>query len=54
MTVDPYLWNERAIRAWRKAGFDAVEERPADDEHTAPWLLMRFEPGPRPSRRGPD
>ena len=55
VTVDPYLWNERAIRAWGRAGFAAIEERPADDEHTAPWLLMRYtaaavEPG---SRRQP-
>jgi aminoglycoside 6'-N-acetyltransferase len=42
VTVDPYLWNEPAIRAWRRAGFDAVEERPADDEHPSPWLLMEF------------
>lgn len=42
VTVDPYLWNERAVAAWRKAGFRAIEERPADDEHTAPWLLMAF------------
>ena len=40
VTVDPYTWNERAIRAWRKAGFVDVEERPADDEHSARWLLM--------------
>ena len=42
LIVDPYLWNERAIGAWRRAGFEPVEERPADDDHTAPWLLMRF------------
>jgi aminoglycoside 6'-N-acetyltransferase len=40
VTVDPYLWNEPAIRAWRRAGFVDVEERPADDEHASPWLLM--------------
>ena len=40
VTVDPYTWNEPAIRAWRKAGFVDVEERPADDEHSADWLLM--------------
>jgi aminoglycoside 6'-N-acetyltransferase len=40
VTVDPYTWNERAIRAWRKAGFVDVETRPADDEHPAPWLLL--------------
>ena len=42
VTVDPYLWNIHAIRAWTKAGFAPVEERPADPEHTAPWLLMRY------------
>lgn len=43
VTVDPYTWNEHAIRAWRKAGFVDVEERPADDEHPAPWLLLEWE-----------
>ena len=42
LTVDPYRWNERAVAAWRKAGFEPVEERPAGDEYTAPWLLMKF------------
>jgi len=42
VTVDPYTWNEAAIRAWRRAGFVDVETRPADDEHTSSWLLMRF------------
>jgi aminoglycoside 6'-N-acetyltransferase len=46
VTVDPYGWNDRAIRGWEKAGFVAVGQRPADDEHTADWVLMRFsEPG---------
>jgi aminoglycoside 6'-N-acetyltransferase len=45
VTADPYLWNEQAVRAWQKAGFTPVEERPADAEHTAPWLLLCFEPG---------
>ena len=35
-------WNERAVRAWRKAGFEPVEERLPDEEHTSRWLLMRF------------
>jgi aminoglycoside 6'-N-acetyltransferase len=43
ITVDPYTWNETAIDAWRKAGFAEVEERPPDDEHRAPWLLMIWE-----------
>jgi aminoglycoside 6'-N-acetyltransferase len=43
VTVDPYLWNEHAIRAWRRAGFRDVEEQHELDEwHTAPWLLMEF------------
>lgn len=44
VTVDPYVWNERAIRAWKKAGFRPVEEREPDDEHSAAWLLMTLEP----------
>ena len=42
VTVDPYLWNERAIRAWRSAGFRDVREREPDVEHRARWLLMEF------------
>jgi aminoglycoside 6'-N-acetyltransferase len=42
VTVDPYVWNEHAIAAWRRAGFELVERRQADDEHTADWLLMDF------------
>jgi aminoglycoside 6'-N-acetyltransferase len=42
ITVDPYLWNEPAIRAWQRAGFVGVEERQPDAEHTATWLLMEF------------
>jgi aminoglycoside 6'-N-acetyltransferase len=42
VTVDPYVWNERAIAAWKRAGFEPVEHRPADDEHAADWLLMEF------------
>ena len=42
ITVDPYLWNETAIRAWGRAGFAAVEKRLADAEHTSAWLLMEF------------
>ena len=42
VTVDPYLWNETAIRAWERAGFRAVEEREPDADHTARWLLMAF------------
>jgi aminoglycoside 6'-N-acetyltransferase len=42
VTVDPYLWNEAAIRAWRRVGFVEVEEREPDEEHTARWLLMEL------------
>jgi aminoglycoside 6'-N-acetyltransferase len=42
VTVDPYLWNEPAIRAWRRAGFRDVGEREPDEEHAARWLLMEF------------
>ncbi len=44
LTVDPYIWNEGAIRAWRRAGFEAVEVRAEDEDHAHPWLLMRFVP----------
>jgi aminoglycoside 6'-N-acetyltransferase len=42
VTVDPYLSNEAAIRAWRRAGFHDVEEHEPDADHTARWLLMEF------------
>jgi RimJ/RimL family protein N-acetyltransferase len=42
VTVDPYVWNDTAIRAWERAGFVSVEERPADEDHTSAWLLMVF------------
>jgi aminoglycoside 6'-N-acetyltransferase len=42
ITVDPYVWNEGAIRAWRRAGFRDVDEHEPDEEHTARWLLMEF------------
>src|SRR5262249_29666966 len=42
VTVDPYVWNEGAIRAWRRAGFRDVDEREPDKEHSARWLLMEF------------
>jgi aminoglycoside 6'-N-acetyltransferase len=42
VTVDPYLWNEAAIRAWERAGFARASEHPPDADHTAPWLLMVF------------
>jgi aminoglycoside 6'-N-acetyltransferase len=45
ITVDPYLSNERAIAAWKKAGFLPVQEHGPDEEHTVPWLLMAFDSG---------
>lgn len=44
VTVDPYAWNERAVRGWQKAGFVEVSRHGADDEHRAEWVLMRFDP----------
>jgi aminoglycoside 6'-N-acetyltransferase len=40
--VDPYTWNDEAVRAWGRAGFVAVGEREPDDDHSATWLLMEF------------
>ncbi len=42
VTVDPYAWNEGAVRAWARAGFVEVSRHEADDEHPAPWILMEF------------
>ena len=42
VTVDPYAWNEGAIRAWERAGFVEISRHGADEEHTAPWILMEF------------
>jgi aminoglycoside 6'-N-acetyltransferase len=42
VTVDPYAWNEGAVRAWRRAGFVEVSRHESDEEHTAPWILMEF------------
>jgi aminoglycoside 6'-N-acetyltransferase len=43
VTVDPYAWNERALRGWARAGFVEVSRHDADDEHPSPWVLMRWE-----------
>jgi aminoglycoside 6'-N-acetyltransferase len=45
VTVDPYTWNEHALRAWRRAGFVAVSHHPPDDDHTASWVLMEWRGG---------
>jgi aminoglycoside 6'-N-acetyltransferase len=42
VTVDPYAWNDGAVRAWERAGFVEVSRHAADDGHTAPWILMEF------------
>jgi len=42
VTVDPYAWNECAVRAWERAGFVELSRHDADDEHTAAWILMEF------------
>ena len=42
VTVDPYAWNEGAVRAWQRAGFVELSRHDADEEHTAPWILMEF------------
>jgi hypothetical protein len=36
VTVDPYAWNEQALRGWAKAGFVEVSR--------GEQVLMRFEP----------
>jgi aminoglycoside 6'-N-acetyltransferase len=43
VTVDPYEWNEGAVRAWQRAGFVEVSRgHPPDEDHTAAWILMEF------------
>jgi aminoglycoside 6'-N-acetyltransferase len=42
VTVDPYAWNESAVRAWERGGFVEVSRHEAGAEHTAPWILMEF------------
>jgi aminoglycoside 6'-N-acetyltransferase len=43
VTVDPYAWNEGAVRAWQRAGFVEVSRHDAGGDYTAPWLLMEFD-----------
>jgi aminoglycoside 6'-N-acetyltransferase len=50
VTADPYLWNERALRAWRRAGFEPVEECPPDEHHLSSWVLMEFRDTARSER----
>ena len=42
VTVDPYAWNEGAVRAWERAGFVEISRHDAGGEYTAPWILMEF------------
>ena len=43
VTVDPYEWNDGAIRAWERAGFVEVSRgHPPDEDHTADWVLMEY------------
>ena len=42
LTVDPYAWNEGAVRAWERAGFVEISRHAAGGDHTAPWILMEF------------
>jgi aminoglycoside 6'-N-acetyltransferase len=44
VTVDPYAWNEQALRGWRNAGFVEVSRHEPDGEHTAAWVLLEFSP----------
>ena len=43
VTVDPYEWNDAAIRAWQRAGFvEVLRGHPPDEDHRAAWLLMEY------------
>ena len=43
VTVDPYAWNDGAIRAWERAGFVEISRgHPPDEDHTAEWVLMEY------------
>jgi aminoglycoside 6'-N-acetyltransferase len=43
VTVDPYEWNESAIRSWERAGFAEVSRgHPSDEDHASAWVLMEF------------
>ena len=43
VTVDPYEWNDGAVRAWERAGFVEISRgHPPDDDHSAAWVLMEF------------
>ena len=42
VTVDPYEWNDGAVRAWKRAGFVEISRHEAGGEYAAPWILMEF------------
>lgn len=43
VTVDPYEWNDGAVRAWERAGFVEISRgHPPDSDHAADWILMEF------------
>jgi aminoglycoside 6'-N-acetyltransferase len=42
VTVDPYAWNDGAVRAWERAGFVEISRHEEGGEYTAPWILMEF------------
>jgi aminoglycoside 6'-N-acetyltransferase len=42
VTVDPYAWNEQALRGWANAGFVEVSRHEPDEDHRSEWVLMRF------------
>ena len=48
VTVDPYAWNERALRGWANAGFVEVSRHDPDKDHVSPWVLMRFTDATQP------
>jgi len=42
VTVDPYSWNEGAIRGWQRAGFVEVGRQPPRGEQSAETVQMEF------------
>ena len=43
VTVDPYEWNDSAIRSWERAGFVEISRgHPPDEAHLTKWVLMEF------------
>ena len=46
VTADPHVSNRRAVAAWKKAGFQPIEDRGPDEHHTERWLVMQFAASP--------